>query len=255
MEEQLQQERLPLDADLIIVDETSMVDQWLAKQFFNRVRPGTKIVLVGDADQLPSVGAGSVFRELIDCGLIPVTVLDEIFRQAKDSRIAYNAKYINESRTDLLYGDDFAFVRCKTQAEAAELIEAAYLREIARDGVERVQILSPFRSDGAASAQQLNEVIREQVNPGIAGSTELKIGNRVFRVNDRVMQTKNKDPISNGDVGFIRTIDLLPSNGAKVRIEFSDERVVEYTAEDMGSIEFAYAATVHKAMGSGANRS
>lgn len=250
MEEQLQQERLPLDADLIIVDETSMVDQWLAKQFFTRVRPGTKIVLVGDADQLPSVGAGSVFRELIDCGLIPVTVLDEIFRQAKDSRIAYNAKYINESRTDLLYGDDFAFVRCKTQAEAAELIETAYLREIARDGVERVQILSPFRSDGAASAQQLNEVIREQVNPGITGSTELKIGSRVFRVNDRVMQTKNKDPISNGDVGFIRAIDLLPSNGAKVRIEFSDDRVVEYTAEDMGSIEFAYAATVHKAMGS-----
>ena len=96
-----------------------MIYRPVAKQFFSRVGPGKKVVLVGDVDQLPSVGAGSVFRELIDCGLIPVTVLDEIFRQAKDSRIAYNAKYINESRTDLLYGEDFIFVRCKTQAAAA----------------------------------------------------------------------------------------------------------------------------------------
>ena len=217
--------------------------------FFSRVNPGTKVVLVGDAGQLPSVGAGSVFRELIDCGLIPVTVLDEIFRQAKDSRIAYNAKYINESRTDLLYGEDFIFVRCKTQAEAAALIEKTYLREIAQTGIEQVQILSPFRSEGAASAGQLNEVIRERVNPG-GGVMEQKVGNRVFRVNDRVMQTKNKANVSNGDVGFIRAIEPQPPHGAKFRIEFSDDRVVEYSAEDMGSIEFAYAATVHKAMGS-----
>lgn len=250
VEEQLQREQSLLDADLIIVDETSMVDQWLAKQFFSRVRPGTKIVLVGDADQLPSVGAGSVFRELINCGLIPVTVLDEIFRQAKDSRIAYNAKYINESRTDLLYGEDFTFVRCKTQEAAAELVESIYLQEIARSGVEQVQILSPFRSDGAASAQRLNEVIREKVNPADGHSAEFKIGNQVFRVNDRVMQTKNKGFVSNGDVGFVRAIEPLTSRGARVRIEFSEDRVVEYTAEDMSSIEFAYAATVHKAMGS-----
>lgn len=249
LEEQLQREQCMLDADLIIVDETSMVDQWLAKQFFSRVYPGAKIVLVGDADQLPSVGAGSVFRELINCGLIPVTVLDEIFRQAKDSRIAYNAKYINESRTDLLYGEDFAFVRCKTQAAAAELIESIYLRETARDGVERVQIISPFRSDGAASAQQLNEVIREKVNPAVGKAAEVKIGNQVFRVNDRVMQTKNKGSVSNGDVGFIRAIEPSAS-GAVIHIEFSENRMVRYNAEDMGSIEFAYAATVHKAMGS-----
>lgn len=250
LEEQLQREQYLLDADLIIVDETSMVDQWLAKQFFSRVYPGTKIVLVGDADQLPSVGAGSVFRELVNCGLIPVTVLDEIFRQAKDSRIAYNAKYINESRTDLLYGDDFSFVRCKTQDEAAELIESIYLREVAKDGVERVQILSPFRSEGAASAQRLNEVIREKVNPADGKAAEVKIGTQVFRVNDRVMQTKNKGSVSNGDVGFIRAIEPSASNGTVIHIEFSENRMVKYNAEDMGSIEFAYAATVHKAMGS-----
>ncbi|MCI8526743.1 MAG: AAA family ATPase [Oscillospiraceae bacterium] len=172
--------------------------------------------MVGDVDQLPSVGAGSVFRELIDCGLIPVTVLDEIFRQVKDSRIAYNAKYINESRTDLLYGEDFIFVRCKTQAAAAALLEKTYLREIAQTGIEQVQLLSPFRSDGAASAGQLNEVIREQVKPGGSGVMEAKIGNRVFRVNDRVMQTKNKANVSNGDVGFIRAIEPQSSNGVRL---------------------------------------
>lgn len=249
-ESQLKKTRAPLTADLIIVDETSVVDQWLAKRFFSRIRAGAKIVLVGDADQLPSVGAGNVFRELIDCGLIPVTVLDEIFRQAKDSRIAHNAKYINESRTDLLYGDDFTFLRCKTQTEAAEQICTLYFQEIAKRGIEQVQILSPFRSDGEASAEQLNEVIRERVNPPGVETMELKIGSRVYRVNDRVMQTKNKGDISNGDVGFIRAIEPLPSGGAKIRIEFTDERTVIYGAEDMGNIEFAYAMTIHKAMGS-----
>lgn len=249
-ESQLKKTRSPLAADLIIVDETSMVDQWLAKQFFSRIQAGAKIVLVGDADQLPSVGAGNVFRELIDCGLIPVTVLDEIFRQAKDSRIAHNAKYINESRTDLLYGDDFKFLRCKTQTEAAEQICALYFQEVAKNGIEQVQILSPFRSDGEASAEQLNEVIRERVNPPGAETMEMKIGNRVYRVNDRVMQTKNKGDVSNGDVGFIRAIETLPSGGAKIRIEFTDERTVTYGAEDMGNIEFAYAMTIHKGLGS-----
>ena len=91
----------PLDAGLIIIDETSMVDMWLARQFFGRVEPGTKVVLVGDVDQLQSVGAGDVFREMIDCGIIPVTILDEIFRQKEGSMIARNAKRINEDNTGL----------------------------------------------------------------------------------------------------------------------------------------------------------
>lgn len=95
--------RSDIEADLIVVDETSMVDQWLARQFFTRIRPGTKVVLVGDADQLPSVGAGNVFHELIECGVIAVTVLDQIFRQAEDSRIAHNAQYIHQALTGLLY--------------------------------------------------------------------------------------------------------------------------------------------------------
>lgn len=109
-----------MTADLIIVDEFSMVDMWLAKQLFQRLKDDCRIVLVGDADQLPSVGAGNVFHELIECGLIPVTMLDEIFRQAKDSLIAHNAKFINDGSTNLYYGPDFVFYTCNNQNEAAE---------------------------------------------------------------------------------------------------------------------------------------
>ncbi|MEA4848294.1 MAG: AAA family ATPase, partial [Clostridiaceae bacterium] len=239
-----------LEADLIIVDEISMMDMWLAKQLFTRIKQGTKILLVGDADQLPSVGAGNVFRELISCGLIPVTVLDEIFRQAKDSLIAHNAKFVNEAKTSLYYGNDFVFIKCKTQPEAAAAIQRIYFDEIAKSSIEQVQILSPFRSDGEASAEKLNEVIRERVNPAAEGVAERKIGLRIFRVNDRVMQTKNKGEISNGDVGFIREVQKDSSGADRILIEFTDNRAVEYSAEDMGTIELAYAMTVHKAMGS-----
>jgi exodeoxyribonuclease V alpha subunit len=240
----------PLDADLIIVDEFSMSDMWLTKQLFSRIKPGAKILLVGDADQLPSVGAGNVFRELIGCGLIPVTVLDEIFRQAKDSLIAHNAKFINEAKTSLYYGNDFVFVKCKTQPEAAAAIQKIYFDEIAKSSIEQVQILSPFRSDGEASAEKLNEVIRERVNPAAEGVAEIKVGLRIFRTNDRVMQTKNKGEVSNGDVGFIREIRRDSSGADRILIEFTDDRAVEYGAEDMDTIELAYAMTVHKAMGS-----
>ena len=118
-----------VDADLIIVDEFSMVDMWLAQQFFKRVSQHTRVVLVGDPNQLPSVGAGNVFYELIHSGMEPVTVLDWIFRQSKDGLIAYNAKFINEGSTKLYYGNDFVFVDSPTQIETAlrmVLSEAAY---------------------------------------------------------------------------------------------------------------------------------
>ena len=240
----------PLDADLIIVDESSMIDMWLARQFFQRVRPGTRVVLVGDVDQLQSVGAGDVFRELIGCGLIPVTILNEIFRQAKDSRIAYNAKNINEDNSALDYGEDFQFVKCKTQEEAADLICRIFCDQVQKNGVEHVQIISPYRTDGLASVDNLNRCIREMVNPITGDILDLKAGNRFFRIGDKVMQTKNNAKASNGDIGFIRKMERNEKSGMKITIEFSDSRIAEYGLEDMGNIELAYATTIHKAMGS-----
>ena len=121
----------PLQVDFLIVDEASMVDMWLAHQLFTRLQKDTKLLLLGDVDQLESVGAGNVFAELIGSGIVPVTVLDEIFRQSKDSLIAYNAKFINEENSSLFYGPDFQFVKAENQEEAAAQIQAALSAGIA----------------------------------------------------------------------------------------------------------------------------
>ena len=244
------EESEPLDADLIIVDESSMIDMWLAQQFFRRLRPGTKLVLVGDVDQLQSVGAGDVFRQLIGSGLIPVTVLNQIFRQSKDSRIAVNAQRINAGDTRLDYGEDFRFIRSDTQEEAADVICRVYLNLVKQYGVEKVQILSPYRTEGACSTDQLNLVIRELVNPLREDAVDLKVGGSFFRVGDKVMQRKNIDKVSNGDIGYIRKMERNDKGDMCVTITFSDSRIVEYEMEDMTHIELAYATTIHKAMGS-----
>ena len=238
-----------LDADLIIVDEFSMVDMWLANKFFTSLKEDAKVVLVGDPDQLPSVGAGNVFRELIRCGLVPVTVLDEIFRQARDSLIAYNARFINEGNTKLYYGNDFQFLPYENQEEAAAAIIERYCREVQENGIEHVQILSPFRTEGAASADRLNAAIREIVNPFRSAENEVQLGTKTFRVGDRIMQTKNTEKVSNGDLGFIRYI-RDSENGKGIGLDFGENRSMEYSVENLANLDFAYATTIHKGMGS-----
>lgn len=240
----------PIDADLIIVDESSMIDMWLARQFFVRVKPTTRVILVGDVDQLQSVGAGDVFRELINCGLIPVTTLDQIFRQQEGSRIAVNAKAINNDQTRLSYGDDFTFHKCQTQEQASEIIIKVFCDLVSKHGIKNVQILSPYRKKGSCAVSELNLTIREMVNPYNGGLPDLKVGSNYFRVGDKIMQNKNNDKASNGDIGFIRDIGVNEKSETIITIEFSAERKVEYTIEDMKNIELAYATTIHKAMGS-----
>lgn len=243
-------------ADLLVVDEFTLADMWLSSVLFTRVAPGTRILLVGDADQLPSVGAGSVFQEMIDSGAIPVTRLHEVFRQAAGSPIIRNAVAIREKRAYLDYGDDFRLVECQTQADAAELIEEIYLKEVAKSGVDNVQILTPKREDGDVSAQQLNARIREIVNPAAAETPEVMVGDRIFRQNDRVIQTKNekigdeKIYVFNGDIGSIRSIESAPGKEAAIDIAFSGSRLARYTASDMRFVQTAYAITIHKFMGS-----
>ena len=252
------QEKKPLDADFLIVDEASMVDMWLAHQLFARLKPGTKVMIVGDADQLESVGAGSVFRELIQCGLVPVTVLDQIFRQAEDSRIAYNAKFVKEGTPELLYGPDFAFVEAEDQAQAADLVRRVYRRALKTDSIEQVQILTPFRARGEASANSLNAAIQQEINPPDITKPELSNGGRLFRLGDRVMQVKNDYDMElhnedhelvgagvfNGEVGIVS--DIQPGT---LTVCF-DGRYADYPLESLGELELAYATTVHKSQGS-----
>lgn len=251
-------QKKPLDVDFVIVDESSMMDMWLTHQLLLRLKAGTKMLLVGDADQLESVGAGDVLQELIDSGLVPVTVLDEIFRQAKDSMVAYNAKFIKDGKTDLYYGSDFSFIEADTQAEVAEIIRDVYKKETERVGIGQVQILSPFREEGEASADALNEAIRSEVNPPSKDKPEVMFGGRLFRVHDRVMQTRNNYDIHlhnrqgdlvatcvfNGDIGTVRKI------GAGIVTIDYDGRFAEYPLESLGELTLAYAQTVHKGQGS-----
>lgn len=243
-------EREPLHADLIIVDEFTMADMVLAFELFSRIAEGTRVLLLGDVEQLPSVGPGNVFRELLECGRIPTTVLDVIYRQVDTSRIVVNAAAIRQGSTKLQYGDDFVFEACADSGATAETVERFYLEEVRERGVENVQILSAFRTRGACSVKALNEEIRELVNPAKPAVPEIKVGSRLYRLNDRVMQTKNKDDISNGDVGFISHIYVGEDNDSVVTITFSGDRVVEYAPEDLDIIEPAYAVTVHKSQGS-----
>lgn len=247
-EESREKERQNLDAQLIIVDECSMVDMWLARQFFTRLKEGAKIVLVGDPDQLPSVGAGNVFKEIISCGIVPVTVLDQIFRQSSDSFIAHNAKIINRGETNLYYGEDFTFISAKNQEDTAAIIMEIYCQEADIHGVDRVQILSPFRKRGEASSDQLNTELREIINPFRSVEDEIRIGGNCYRAGDRIMQNKNTPNVSNGDLGFIRSVST--SDPVSAEVDFGDGREYRYNAEDLGRLELAYATTIHKAMGS-----
>ena len=247
-----------LEAGLLIVDETSMVDMWLAHQLFRRLNPGTKVLLVGDADQLESVGAGNVFQELIDSGIVPVTVLDQIFRQAEGSRIAYNARFINEGNGELYYGPDFDFVSVADQEEAAETVCRLYKEAAARVGIQQLQILSPYREKGEASSQNLNKAILEEVKPEMDGKPEIIYGSRAFRLRDRVIQLKNNSKmvlynrqgdiigkgVFNGDVGYVR--EIRPDT---VIINF-DGRYAKYPLDNLEELELSYAMTIHKAMGS-----
>lgn len=239
-----------LSAGFLNVDEVSMVDMHLAYEFFRRVSRHVRVLLVGDKNQLPSVGAGDVFRQLIACGLIPVTVLDLVYRQGALSSIPYNAKLMQENKTNLSFGEDFQFIACKGADEAAEIVRRIYLDEIAKNGMDQVQILTPYRKRSAAGVDELNKSLEDFVNPPIAGKKELHIGSQVFRVGDKILQNKNTEMASNGDLGRILDCITDEDGNARAVIGFPDGRQVQYEADQMEMIEHANATTIHKAQGS-----
>lgn len=239
-----------LSADFINADEVSMVDMHLAYEFFYKVKAGARVLLVGDVHQLPSVGAGDVFRQLILCGKIPVTVLNLVYRQGKDSNIPINAQLINEGKTNLQWGDDFQMVECSGADEAAQIVKKIYLKEIQMYGMEQVQILSPYKVRSAAGVLELNRSLQDEVNPPVSGKRELHLGGEIFREGDRILQNKNTEFASNGDLGTLVQIAEDEDNNPLVQIVFTDGRRVKYEAEQVEMMEHANAITIHKSQGS-----
>ena len=185
-----------LDADLILVDEVSMLDIYLAGDLFDSVKPGSQLILIGDADQLPSVGPGAVLSEMIASGTVPVVKLDKIFRQTAGSRIATNAKLIRHGNMSLEYGSDFQFYDSASIPKSAEKIVELYLQETAKYGVDNVALLSPYRQKTETGVNALNELLREKINPPAPDKAEVTHGTRKFRCGDKVMQIKNCDEIT-----------------------------------------------------------
>lgn len=237
-----------LDADIILVDEVSMMDIYLAGRLLEAVKSRAQVVLIGDSDQLPSVGPGAVLSEMIASERIPVVRLDKVFRQNDGSRIAVNAKLIRHGNLSLEYGNDFKFVDSANLSDSASRIAELYMQEVARYGVDNVAMLSPYRQKTETGVNALNEMLRELVNPPDEGKPEVVCGKRKFRVGDKVMQVKNFEDVSNGDIGYIRNIFKF-GDETTICVDFGDGRNMEYDSSELDMLDLGYASTIHKAQG------
>lgn len=238
-----------IDADLVVVDEVSMLDVYLAEKLFMAVKRRAQLVLIGDVDQLPSVGPGAVLSEMITSGVVSVVRLDKVFRQSSGSRIATNAKLIRHGNVGMEYGADFEFIDSGSCAESAEILTELYMRETAKYGIDNVALLSPFRQKSETGVNALNALLQAKVNPPDATKNEIESGKKLFRVGDKVMQIKNHEDVNNGDVGYIT--DIVSCYGEKtVCVDFGEGREKRYGAGDLEMLDLGYASTVHKSQGS-----
>lgn len=243
----------PLDADVVIVDEVSMIDIFLFRKLLVALKEGARLVLVGDADQLPSVGPGNVMGDIIASGVIPTVRLTHRFR---------NAGSIADAAYDVLEGtmpafdDDFAFHSCATDAETARFIKEAY--EACYTAGEDVQVIAPVKL-GQAGTKALDLAIRDRVNPAANGKSEMMYGDKVFREGDRVMQIKNNyakqwhnyenltqgEGVFNGDIGRVSDI-----SAGRLNVLFEDMKCSGYDTPELGELDGAFAYTIHKSQGS-----
>ena len=255
----------PLECDAIIIDEMSMVDTLLFEHLLRALPLSTRVILVGDADQLPIVGAGNILQDIIDAEVLPSIRLTRIFRQAKSSKIVVNAHaIIKGEKADFSSEDnsDCFFIRTSSPYDTLETVLSLVCERLPRayafSPVQDIQVLCPSRKLNLGSIT-LNNALQNAINPKTVGDTELYSKGFHYRVGDKVMQTKNdydipvtdeygnvSDGVFNGDIGFVESINTL-SNSMKIRF---DNGVAEYSEEKLSELELAYAVTVHKSQGS-----
>ncbi|MDD6049877.1 MAG: ATP-dependent RecD-like DNA helicase [Clostridiales bacterium] len=265
----------PIEADTVIVDEVSMVDLMLMRSLLRAIEPGTRLILVGDADQLPSVGAGNVLGDVLDSGVVPSCMLTDIFRQGETSRIVVNAHRINHGEMPLLNekGTDFFFERKLTFGEAAQTIVALVKQRLPRFlrydpaqleacAVRNIQVLAPAKK-GECGVIALNQLLQAALNPPGKDKPCLQYGETIFRLGDKVMQTKNDyqqewrrltatgwedgQGVFNGDVGFIVDVD---AEEHCLTVRFDEEKEAVYASAQLENLDLAYCLSVHKSQGS-----
>ena len=254
----------PLEADVVIVDEMSMVDVFLMRALLRALRPGTRLILVGDADQLPSVGAGNVLRDLIAADVVRVVRLTEIFRQAGQSMIVVNAHRINRGEYPTLRSreTDFFMERRESVAQAAQsvvaLVQTRLPNYMKLDSLRDIQVMAPMKR-GDLGVFALNRALQQALNPAHRDKPELARGDVIFRLGDKVMQVRNDYDIEwtspekdgtgafNGDIGFVVSVNRREM---ELTVEFDDGRRAVYDSSMLDELEPAYCMSVHKSQGS-----
>lgn len=262
----------PIDADVIVIDEMSMVDIFLMNYITKAIYMGTKLVLVGDSNQLPSVGPGSVLKDIIESEKIPITNLDKIFRQAAQSKIILNAHQVNKGESFISKeeaentNEDFFFIKQISSEKMLEQVISLTTGRLQKFGnydfYQNMQILTPTKK-GPLGTKELNKTLQANINPESESKKEKKFGDITFREGDRVMQIKNNYDIFwdrtidgiyenstgvfNGEIGRIEKIDL---SERQVKVVFDDEKNVWYQFSELDQLELAYSITIHKSQGS-----
>ncbi|HHU17365.1 MAG TPA: ATP-dependent RecD-like DNA helicase [Clostridiales bacterium] len=257
----------PLQYDVVIIDEASMVDILLMNGLINAIKPGTRLIVVGDADQLPSVGAGNVLRDMIDSEMINSVKLTEIYRQAKESLIVVNAHRINKGEYPECNekDKDFFLLRKKSEKEMLETIKTLCVKRLPNyyqgyDAIRDIQVLTPIRR-GLLGSINLNKELQNVLNPPSRDREEKTFGDKIFREKDKVMQNRNNyqlewrrlddfsegQGVFNGDVGYIEKID---KEFNEITIVYDENRYVTYDFSQLDELEHAYSITVHKSQGS-----
>jgi len=260
----------PLECDVIIIDEMSMVDIGLYYNLLRAIEPGVRLIMVGDTNQLPSVGAGNVLKDIIASDAFPVVTLDKVFRQSNESDIVTNAYKINGGEHVVLdnKSKDFFFIERENVSAVINTTVDLVKNKLPKyvDALsEEIQVLTPSKKNGLLCSNELNKVLQERLNPPSSSKKVYEYGDRVFREGDKVMQIKNNYQIEwkeysdynvvvesgtgvfNGDMGVVTMIDVVTKT---LRVMFDDNRSVDYQFSQLDELEHAYAVTVHKSQGS-----
>lgn len=253
-----------IEADIVIIDEASMIDCMMMNNLFKALKSNTKVVMVGDVDQLPSVGPGSVLKDVIESDVVNVVKLKQIYRQSAMSDIILNAHRVNEGKYPEFKTKDTDMYFIKTESIESTLSEissliSSRLEKFANLNVKKdLQILTPMKKTSLGTVE-LNSFVQRILNPKKDGVNEKEFGGKIFRVGDKVMQTINNydkkfsiggeffDGIYNGDIGYVKSIDNL---NKKMIVLFDEEKEVEYEFDELEQLELAYAITIHKSQGS-----
>lgn len=260
-------ENNPLDTDIVIIDEVSMLDVFLTSSLLKAIKLGTKVVFVGDKDQLPSVGAGNVLADMISSDSIPIAMLSQIFRQSESSQIIVNSHKINNSEMpDLnIKSDDFfyssKFIPSSVLAEIVEMVHSR-IPNFKNVKSKDIQVIAPMKA-GEAGVDNINLKLQEKLNPAAANKPQLVVGNQIFRVGDKVMQISNNyelewtkvdnklvtfgQGVFNGDIGYIDEVNTVSNY---LYVMFEDGRRAGYSIAEIGDLTLAYAITIHKSQGS-----